>query len=206
MKDLLIIESAIKAFAANGDETTIADVVRIAGIAAGSFYIRWPSRDSILLYIHEQFWKMILEEIVAARKNRFYFSAQEKIRNLVLFIMPGIFEKHKELCLAVKNTSIGDAEHYKEQKSKEERIKISGLKSLCYKELDEIIEEARNEGSLNKRIKSGIMRDILIGSCSALYLGLKSDQSSLDISYSGEEARRGMDRLLKVFITESVQK
>ncbi|MGH2694950.1 MAG: TetR/AcrR family transcriptional regulator [Actinomycetota bacterium] len=53
-----ILESALALFRDRGfDETTVQDIAAAAGVAAGTVYLYFPSKEHVLVAIHEEFHK-----------------------------------------------------------------------------------------------------------------------------------------------------
>jgi TetR/AcrR family fatty acid metabolism transcriptional regulator len=63
----LILKAATKVFAQNGYfNSQVADVARVAGVAAGTVYLYFKSKDDLLVSIFEQSMHRVLAEVRAA--------------------------------------------------------------------------------------------------------------------------------------------
>jgi TetR/AcrR family fatty acid metabolism transcriptional regulator len=63
----LILKAATKVFAQNGYfNSQVADVARVAGVAAGTVYLYFKSKDDLLVSIFERSMRAVLAEVQAA--------------------------------------------------------------------------------------------------------------------------------------------
>lgn len=82
-KEKDILEAAIKVFAKYGyNDAKISKIAEVAGVASGSFYLYYKSKDDILLCIFKQIWDQLSNELEILTNNT-NISPIEKIDGLI---------------------------------------------------------------------------------------------------------------------------
>ena len=124
--------------------TTIEEITKEAGIATGTFFNYFPTKEALLLYFGEQkdelIYSLIESETIRSR------STKDKIKNLLAFLA-GSYEKDKEL------TKLLVFEYVK-------YIRFTGLRSdedkkrsyRLIKMLGDLLEEGVNKGEVRSTI------------------------------------------------------
>lgn len=101
-KEKDIIEAAIKIFATEGYHSTkISDIAKEAGIATGSVYLYFNSKEAIIFKIFEDLWQKIYSELETLSKSTFY-SAIEKIEAMIDLIFD-VFAGNPHLAIVFVN-------------------------------------------------------------------------------------------------------
>ena len=63
-KEAAIIEAAVKVFAENGyHQSKISKIAEVAGVATGSVYLYYKSKEDIVLKIFDQLWSKLSQEL-----------------------------------------------------------------------------------------------------------------------------------------------
>lgn len=152
-KRVLIMDAAVKAFAQNGyHQTRIADIAREAGVAAGTIYLYFSSKDDLLISIfHEKVQGFITDfrNQLSREKN-----AEVKLKKLVrlhLFQM----QQHPDLA-AVFQLELRQSRHFMSAYPKVDLKSYFGL-------IGEIIEDGQEQGLLRKDLYLSVVKKALFG-------------------------------------------
>lgn len=149
-----ILEAAVKVFAENGyHESTISQIAKEAGVADGTIYLYFKSKDDILVhffsYKTRQVFDGFREEIARADNT------VDKLRNL---IRRHLKEFQEDRFMAI----LYQAETHRTHRLAEEQIREMVKK---YHDLvSEIIEEGQQEGAIRKDLYVGLVKRMINGS------------------------------------------
>lgn len=150
-KKELIVQSAIELFQEQGiDKTTVADIVKRANIAQGTFYIYFPSKLALMPALAEEMVKVLMEHIgekIAASQ-----SIKEKMANIVAAIFT-VNEQYPEV-LAVVYSGLASTEHLKQWET---------VYEPCYDMISQLIEEAMEQGEIKTELSPKRTAKLIIG-------------------------------------------
>ncbi|UCG13776.1 MAG: TetR/AcrR family transcriptional regulator [Deltaproteobacteria bacterium] len=152
-KRVLIMDAAVKAFAQNGyHQTRIADVAREAGVAAGTIYLYFSSKDDLLISIFQE----KVQGFITDFRNRLSReeNAEVKLKKLVhlhLFQM----QQHPDLA-AVFQLELRQSRHFMSAYPKVDLKSYFGL-------IGEIIEHGQEQGLLRKDLYLSAVKKALFG-------------------------------------------
>lgn len=131
-----IIEAAIDLFTEKGlEKTKIADIVKQANIAQGTFYLYFPSKLSVMPAIAEVMVEKIHAELINSVNQEASFT--EQIKQIVQTIF--IFTKKYERIQALVYAGIASTEHLRNWESIYEPL---------YNWVDALLRKAAQQGSI----------------------------------------------------------
>jgi TetR/AcrR family fatty acid metabolism transcriptional regulator len=138
-----ILESAVKVFAENGyHESTISQIAREAGVADGTIYLYFKSKDDILVHF--------FQEAVESSGDTI-----DKLRNLI--------RRHLEEFQRDRNMAVlYQAETHRAHRLAEEQIRE--MAKMYHDMVSEIIEEGQQEGAIRKDLYVGLVKRVINGS------------------------------------------
>ena len=149
----LIMNAAIRAFARNGyHQSRITDVAQEAGVAAGTIYLYFKSKDDLLISIFEERVQGFIQEF--RRQLTREDSGEAKLRKLVylhLFEM----QKHPDLA-AVFQLELRQSRHFMSSYPKTD---LKGYFDL----IGQIIEEGQQQGRFRKDLYLGAAKRAFFG-------------------------------------------
>lgn len=171
-----ILQSAISVFSKKGLENTkVSDIVKEAGIAQGTFYIYFSSKNALVPAIAEHMLNKLLLNISTKVDLSICFA--EKIESLIDITFHVTAEYKKVLALCYSGLAISDG--------LEEWEKIY---EPYYQWLDQVIEEAKEKREIREDINTRIATKMIIGliesSAEQIYL---FDKSYKDINQFRDE-------------------
>lgn len=182
-----IFEVSGRLFKEKGFEnTTIDEITKEVGIAKGTFFNYFPTKESLLLYFREQKHELI-HELLEAEKSK-NVPTKEKVRGFLVSLAES-YEKDKEL------TKLFILEYRR-------YVMHSGLKpddkNSMHCHFNRILHDLLEEGSKNGELKKGTDLKIAAEVLGVVYfhtlvLWLRSDN---DISFSGDISAK-IDLLFK---------
>ncbi|MFZ7126564.1 MAG: TetR/AcrR family transcriptional regulator [Desulfobacterales bacterium] len=149
-----ILESAVKVFAEKGyHESTISQIAREAGVADGTIYLYFKSKDDILVHFFNfktrQVFDGFREEVARAD------TTIDKLRNL---IRRHLEEFQRDRFMAV----LYQAETHRTHRLAEEQIRE--MSKMYHDLVSEIIEIGQQEGAIRKDLYVGLVKRMIIGS------------------------------------------
>lgn len=172
-KEADILDAAIKVFAKNGfHKAKIHNIAETAGIATGSVYLYFRSKEAILNKIFENLWGQLYKEI-SELKKRNDINSIDKIDYLIdLFF--DIFHAKPELAIVFVN----------------EQTNVSHKKDslwLKYNELfiedgEKIAADGISKGVMNPNINVKAFRYFLLGGLRYMLDNWAKDQKALSIN------------------------
>jgi TetR/AcrR family fatty acid metabolism transcriptional regulator len=152
-KRQLILGAAIRAFARNGyHRARMSDVAREAGVAAGTIYLYFKSKDDLLISIFEEKVQAFISEF--RRRLGQVKGAELKLRNLVelhLFEM----QEHADLA-AVFQLELRQSRHFMSVYPK------ADLKAY-FDLIGEIIEQGQQQGVFRQDLYLGVVKRAFFG-------------------------------------------
>jgi TetR/AcrR family fatty acid metabolism transcriptional regulator len=149
----LIMNAAIRAFARNGyHQSRIADVAREAGVAAGTIYLYFKSKDDLLISIFEERVQRFILEFqrrLAQEEN-----AEAKLRKLVHLHLYEM-QEHPDLA-AVFQLELRQSRHFMSSYPKTD---LKGYFDI----IGQIIEQGQQQGLFRKDLYLGAAKKALFG-------------------------------------------
>ena len=148
-----ILEAAVKVFAEQGfHHSTVAQIAKVAGVADGTIYLYFKSKDDILFQFYEYKAKQVFEcfrQSVDQADN-----AVDKLRNLV---RTHLAEFQKDINMAI----VYQAETHQHRRTAQEIIKEM---SKMYRDIiSEVVELGQQEGSLRRNLFMGLVMRLING-------------------------------------------
>jgi len=148
----LILEAAVKVFAANGFyNSTIAQIAKEAGVADGTIYLYFKSKDDIMANFFSYKTKQVFDrfrEVVELADD-----AVEKLRNLV--------RRHLEEFQADRNMAV--VFHNEARQFHQGDVQISDITQMYLDILGEIIEKGQEEGKMRRDLYLSLVKRYIIG-------------------------------------------
>jgi TetR/AcrR family fatty acid metabolism transcriptional regulator len=150
----LILNAAIAVFAAHGyHQAKMAKIAEVAGVSAGSLYLYYKNKASILCQIFEMTWEMMIT-ITGVLTRRSDLTPPEKL-DLLVDQMFDLFHQETELALVVVN------EHYTWCQLAETSFNASI--DRFFTDIDSLHSEGQQSGIFNPHISSVTFRHVLFG-------------------------------------------
>lgn len=148
-----ILNAAVKVFAEQGFfQSTVSKIAKEAGVADGTIYLYFKSKDDILVQFYEYKTKQVFERFRAAVDQG--DTAVQKLRNL---ISTHLEEFQKDLNMAI----VYQAETYQHRRLAQDVIKEM---SKWYRDiLTEVVELGQQEGSIRRNLYMGLVMRIING-------------------------------------------
>jgi TetR/AcrR family fatty acid metabolism transcriptional regulator len=148
-----ILEAACKVFAETGFyQSTISMIAKEAGVADGTIYLYFKSKDDILVQFHEQKSKQVFDRFRKAVAKA--DSAVDKLRNL---IHSHLEEFQKDPNMAV----VYQAEVHQPRQPTKEAVKET---SKWYRDIiTEVLERGQEEGTMRRDLYISLVKRMVNG-------------------------------------------
>lgn len=148
-----ILDAAIKVFARQGfHQSTVAKVAKAAGVADGTIYLYFKSKDDILFQFYEYKARQVFERFRCAVDEATH--AVDKLRNLVRIHLS---EFQKDMDMAI----VYQAETHQHRRTTQGIIREM---SKMYRDIvTEIVELGQREGSLRRNVTIGLVMRLING-------------------------------------------
>lgn len=148
-----ILDAAIKVFARQGfHQSTVAQVAKAAGVADGTIYLYFKSKDDILFQFYEYKARQVFERFRRAVDEATH--AVDKLRNLV---RTHLSEFQNDINMAI----VYQAETHQHRRAVQEAIKEM---SKMYRDIvTEIVELGQREGNLRPDLTIGLVMRLING-------------------------------------------
>lgn len=168
-----IVTAAIEVFIEKGiEKTKISDIVKLAGIAQGTFYLYFPSKLSVMPAIAE----VMMERMIQTVKERVQKNSPfiEKLSQMIDAIFDFIEEYHE--IQAIMYAGLASTEHIKEWETVYQPI---------YMWVNELLSEAKSSGvicdSIDAERSSRLIIALIESAAEQIYLydQNKDDQAML---------------------------
>ncbi|MBO0993832.1 TetR family transcriptional regulator [Bacillus sp. SD088] len=146
-----IVEAAVEVFQEKGvEKTKISDIVKLAGIAQGTYYLYFSSKMAVMPAIAEVMVVKSLEEIRAKVKREDDFSTQ---LTQVINALFSVAENYHEV-LAMVYAGMATTEHMKEWEAVYEPF---------YHWMSEFLKEAQTAGTIRNSVNTERVSKLVIG-------------------------------------------
>ncbi len=153
-KDKDILEAAIKVFAETGyHKSKISKIAELAGVATGSVYVYYKSKEEILNRIFNDIWANLYNELFKLTSNP-SIPATEKLDSMIDLILD-VFTQNPAMALVIVN----EQQHV-------QRTALTHFTDYYEKFLDlatEVIQEGIKEGVFSKNIDLYVFRFYIFG-------------------------------------------
>jgi TetR/AcrR family fatty acid metabolism transcriptional regulator len=150
----LILDAAIAVFAEHGyHQAKMARIAEVAGVSAGSIYLYYKNKASLLSHIFEMTWEMMIA-ITAELTRRNDLTPPEKI-DLLVDQHFDLFHQKTELARVLVN------EHYTWCQLAE--VKFNASLDRYFAGIDTLLGEGQQAGIFNPHIASVTFRHVLFG-------------------------------------------
>lgn len=156
-----IMEAAAEIFSIKGyDATTVSEIVQKAGIAQGTFYLYFPSKEHVKLALHEAIIKEIIAEsfIALEKEDDFVIKIEEAIKAAFK-----VMKKNEKLITfahlgtSAKECEAADMEMNKKLAGPLSEFLRAGIDSGVYKKLDPVITAYLLIGMIEKLAISALL-------------------------------------------------
>src|SRR5438105_7601691 len=156
-----IMDAAIKVFAERGFHTaTVAEIARAAGVADGTIYLYFKSKDDLLLRLFDEKMTDLLAEARAALASE--PSAPEKLRRFIQLHL-SLVERNPELASVLIVELRQSAQFLKAA----DRNKLAAYVDL----IAEVVRAGQENGELTARISPAAVKRAIFGALDELALG-----------------------------------
>ena len=144
-----IFTTAIKLFAEKGYESTgIEEITAVAGVAKGSLYYHFETKEELFDMLLEEGWKLLNNSIEI--KTRHSQNALEKLKAIIMIQIKSII-KYQDFVSVIINNTIGETPRTKKcQKAVFEYVQ----------KIKEVIDDGVNEGIFYGEDAEGIAMEI----------------------------------------------
>jgi TetR/AcrR family fatty acid metabolism transcriptional regulator len=150
----LILNAAIAVFAEYGyHQAKMAKIAEVAGVSAGSIYLYFKNKASLLSHIFEMTWEMMIS-ITGDLKRRTDLTPPEKL-DLLVDQHFDLFHLETELARVLVN------EHYTWCQLAE--VKFNASLDRYFANIDALLSEGQEEGTFNPHISAVTFRHVLFG-------------------------------------------
>ncbi|MFH0733816.1 MAG: TetR/AcrR family transcriptional regulator [bacterium] len=153
-KDKDILEAAIKVFAETGyHKSKISKIAEIAGVATGSVYVYYKSKEEILYRIFNDIWENLYHELFKLTSNP-SIPALEKLDSMIDLILD-VFTQNPAMALVIVN-----------EQQNVQRTSVTHFTDYYEKFLDlatGVIQEGIKEGVISKNIDLYVFRFYIFG-------------------------------------------
>jgi TetR/AcrR family fatty acid metabolism transcriptional regulator len=171
-KYYLILDAAVKVFAEQGFfQSTVAQVAKKAGVADGTIYLYFKSKDDILIQFYEYKTRQVFKKFRVAVDAA--DSAESKLRNLV---RTHLEEFQKDINMAI----VYQAETHQHRRLAQDVIKEM---SKWYRDiLTEVVELGQQEGAMRRNLYMGLVMRMINGSVNEVINAWIHAQGSYDLA------------------------
>jgi TetR/AcrR family transcriptional regulator, fatty acid metabolism regulator protein len=148
-----ILDAAVKVFARQGfHQSTVAQIAKAAGVADGTIYLYFKSKDDILFQFYEYKARQVFERFRRTVDEATH--AVDKLHNLVC---THLSEFQKDIDMAI----VYQAETHQHRRAAQEAIKEM---SKMYRDIvTEIVELGQREGKLRRNLTIGLVMRLING-------------------------------------------
>jgi TetR/AcrR family transcriptional regulator, fatty acid metabolism regulator protein len=149
----IILDAAVKVFARQGfHQSTVAQIAKAAGVADGTIYLYFKSKDDILFQFYEYKARQVFERFRQSVDEAPH--AVDKLRNLV---RTHLSEFQSDINMAI----VYQVETHQHRRAAQEVIKEM---SRMYRDIiSEIVELGQQEGSLRRNLYIGLVMRLING-------------------------------------------
>ena len=159
-----IFTTAIKLFAEKGYESTgIEEITAVAGVAKGSLYYHFETKEELFDMLLEEGWKLLNNSIEI--KTRHCTNAEEKLKAIIMVQIKSII-KYQDFVAVIINNTIGET-------SRTKKCQTAVFKYV--EKIKEAIDEGVKEGAFQGEDTEGIAMGIFALNFSNILYRIKYD-------------------------------
>lgn len=148
-----ILEAAIPVFAENGfQQSTISQIARAAGVADGTIYLYFKSKDDILIRFWTHKARQVFEKFRAEVEKG--SSAVEKLTNLIRIHLAE-FQQDRNMAMVYQ------VETHRHYRAAGEQIR--DISKMYQDIVSEIVDQGQAEGSMRRDLYVGLVKRFIIG-------------------------------------------
>jgi TetR/AcrR family fatty acid metabolism transcriptional regulator len=167
-KRAVILDAALKTFVKRGyPETKVAEIASDAGVAEGTIYNYFQSKEDLLLALFDEKWGMIIDEI---RKKIGRLEDPNKKLKAIFATVVMMFKKNRQLAelfmVDIKQSSI-----FLNNYTINRIVEFLGL-------IEEILEEGKRKGLYRKDLDTRVAKMIIFGAAQGILLSWVLSESS----------------------------
>jgi TetR/AcrR family fatty acid metabolism transcriptional regulator len=159
-KRTIILDAALKTFVKRGyPETKVAEIASEAGVAEGTIYNYFQSKEALLLALFDEKWGMIIDEI--RKKIRRLDDPNKKLKAIFAVVVT-MFRKNRQLAelfmVDIRQSSI-----FLNNYTINRIVEFLDL-------IEELLEEGKRKGLYRKDLDTRVARMIIFGAAQGILL------------------------------------
>jgi TetR/AcrR family fatty acid metabolism transcriptional regulator len=159
-KRAIILDAALKTFVKRGyPETKVAEIASEAGVAEGTIYNYFQSKEALLLALFDEKWGMIIDEI---RKKIQRLDDPNKKLKAIFAVVVTMFRKNRQLAelfmVDIRQSSI-----FLNNYTINRIVEFLDL-------IEELLEEGKRKGLYRKDLDTRVARMIIFGAAQGILL------------------------------------
>jgi TetR/AcrR family transcriptional regulator, fatty acid metabolism regulator protein len=167
-KRAIILDAALKTFVKRGyPETKVAEIASEAGVAEGTIYNYFHSKEELLLALFDEKWGMIIDEI--RKKIRRLDDPNKKLKAIFATVVM-MFKKNRQLAelfmVDIRQSSI-----FLNNYTINRIVEFLDL-------IEELLEEGKKKGIYRKDLDTRVARMIIFGAAQGILLSRVLSESS----------------------------
>jgi TetR/AcrR family fatty acid metabolism transcriptional regulator len=167
-KRMVILDAALRTFVKRGyPETKVAEIASEAGVAEGTIYNYFPSKEDLLLALFDEKWNAIIHE-VKSKINRLD-NPNKKLKAIFSSVVR-MFRKNRQLAeifmIDIKQSSI-----FLNNYTINRIVEFLDL-------IEEILEEGKREGMYRKDLNTRVAKMIIFGAAQGILLSWVLSEST----------------------------
>jgi TetR/AcrR family fatty acid metabolism transcriptional regulator len=167
-KRMVILDAALRTFVKRGyPETKVAEIASEAGVAEGTIYNYFPSKEDLLLALFDEKWNAIIHE-VKSKINR--LDDPNKKLKAIFSSVVRMFRKNRQLAeifmIDIKQSSI-----FLNNYTINRIVEFLDL-------IEEILEEGKREGMYRKDLNTRVAKMIIFGAAQGILLSWVLSEST----------------------------
>jgi len=167
-----ILESAVRVFAKNGfQQATISQIAQEAGVADGTIYLYFKSKDDILIQFWNQKAKQVFEKFRAKVEKG--VNAHEKLSNLI-HIHLAEFQQDRDMAMVYQ------IETHQHHRTAGEQIK--DISKMYLDIVSEIVDQGQAEGSMRRDLYVALVKRFIIGAVDEVISTWLHSETEYDLS------------------------
>jgi AcrR family transcriptional regulator len=148
-----IAQGALRAFAQFGySETTMDTIAEVAGVAKGTLYYHFKTKEELFLYVIEKGVEMLVDSVTSAIRDETR-SVYERML-CVLDEHLRFFSRHQELCLLLLSFFTGDQQRDQ---------MVSSLLANYFATMEKYLTELKHQGVISQDIEIRTLASALFG-------------------------------------------
>lgn len=180
-----ILDHAVQLFSRGGyDSTSVREIAEATGIQKASLYHHYPSKEAILVAIHDRYMEMVLERAEGRQAEE---SPAERIRGYIedLMVLMRDYRPYVEVFLRERYALTGATwDRARERRDRYERY------------IREAVEEGMRRKIFRDDLDSDVIKYAILGACSWAYQWFEADGRLSAAEISEQFATLFLDSLM----------